>query len=87
MPGRKCFGEVTSGTNCLDYQARRLNIRYKVHSMPPVMTQCTAMHRPHAVRLSCRARALPSPPFPLGAAQGWWKRLRPHVERHGVCGR
>ena len=29
MPGRNTFGEITSGTNCLDYQARRLNIRYK----------------------------------------------------------
>ena len=30
MPGRGDYGEVTSTSNCTDYQARRLNIRYKV---------------------------------------------------------
>ena len=33
MPGRGeggAFGEVTSTSNCTDYQARRLGIRYKV---------------------------------------------------------
>ena len=30
MPGRGGFGEVTSTSNCTDYQARRLNIRYKI---------------------------------------------------------
>jgi len=30
MPGRNDFGEVTSTSNCTDYQARRLNARYKV---------------------------------------------------------
>ena len=30
MPGRGEFGEVTSTSNCTDYQARRLNIRYKL---------------------------------------------------------
>ncbi len=29
MPGRKDYGEVTSTSNCTDYQARNLNIRYK----------------------------------------------------------
>ena len=29
MPGRGEWGEVTSTSNCTDYQARRLNIRYK----------------------------------------------------------
>jgi seryl-tRNA synthetase len=29
MPGRNEFGEITSTSNCTDYQARRLNIRYK----------------------------------------------------------
>ncbi|MDR2397269.1 MAG: serine--tRNA ligase [Spirochaetaceae bacterium] len=29
MPGRGDWGEVTSTSNCTDYQARRLNIRYK----------------------------------------------------------
>ena len=30
MPGRGDFGEVTSTSNCTDYQSRRLNIRYRV---------------------------------------------------------
>ncbi len=30
MPGRGEYGEITSTSNCTDYQARRLNIRYKV---------------------------------------------------------
>ena len=30
MPGRDAWGEVTSTSNCTDYQARRLGIRYKV---------------------------------------------------------
>ncbi len=30
MPGRGEWGEITSTSNCTDYQARRLNIRYKV---------------------------------------------------------
>jgi seryl-tRNA synthetase len=29
MPGRNDYGEVTSTSNCTDYQARNLNIRYK----------------------------------------------------------
>ncbi len=30
MPGRGDYGEVTSTSNCTDYQARRLNARYRV---------------------------------------------------------
>ena len=30
MPGRGGYGEVTSTSNCTDFQARRLNARYKV---------------------------------------------------------
>lgn len=29
FPERKDFGEITSASNCTDYQSRRLNIRYK----------------------------------------------------------
>jgi seryl-tRNA synthetase len=29
MPGRGQWGEITSTSNCTDYQARRLNIRFK----------------------------------------------------------
>jgi len=30
MPGRGEYGEITSTSNCTDYQARRLNIRYRL---------------------------------------------------------
>lgn len=29
MPGLKRYGEISSASNCTDYQARRLNIRFK----------------------------------------------------------
>lgn len=29
MPGRKTYGEISSCSNCTDYQSRRLNIKYK----------------------------------------------------------
>lgn len=29
MPGRGSYGEISSASNCTDYQARRLNIRYR----------------------------------------------------------
>lgn len=29
MPGRESYGEISSASNCTDYQARRLNIRYR----------------------------------------------------------
>ncbi|KNC87189.1 seryl-tRNA synthetase, variant [Sphaeroforma arctica JP610] len=44
MPGRAlssdvvdglAFGEVTSASNCTDFQARRLNIKYKTHDSSP----------------------------------------------------
>ena len=49
MPGRGEFGEVTSTSNCTDYQARRLGIRYRVR-------------RAKRARISCtRSTARPSP--------------------------
>ena len=32
MPGRGSWGEISSTSNCTDYQARRLHIRYRRHS-------------------------------------------------------
>lgn len=32
MPGRKQFGELSSCSNCTDYQSRRLNIKYQSHN-------------------------------------------------------
>lgn len=28
MPGRKIFGEISSASNCTDYQARRLSLYF-----------------------------------------------------------
>lgn len=30
MPGRKLYGELSSCSNCTDYQSRRLNIKYRM---------------------------------------------------------
>ncbi|KAH9937329.1 seryl-tRNA synthetase [Fomitopsis serialis] len=35
MPGRGSWGEISSMSNCTDYQARRLHIRYRPPSPPP----------------------------------------------------
>jgi seryl-tRNA synthetase len=34
MPGRGKWGEITSTSNCTDYQARRLHIRYRTSDEP-----------------------------------------------------
>lgn len=34
MPGLQRYGEISSASNCTDYQARRLNIRYRVAAKP-----------------------------------------------------
>ncbi|KAG0323494.1 seryl-tRNA synthetase [Dissophora globulifera] len=33
MPGRNSWGEISSTSNCTDYQARRLNIRYRTNKI------------------------------------------------------
>ncbi|GAB5365266.1 hypothetical protein AAMO2058_001042800 [Amorphochlora amoebiformis] len=33
MPGRRKYGEISSASNCLDYQSRRLDIRYRPSEM------------------------------------------------------
>lgn len=38
MPGRKTFGEISSCSNCTDYQSRRLNIKYHDKSLNYVHT-------------------------------------------------
>jgi len=35
MPGRSAYGEVTSCSNCTDFQSRRLNIRYRPEPKSP----------------------------------------------------
>jgi seryl-tRNA synthetase len=43
MPGRGSWGEVSSLSNCTDYQARRLHIRYR-----PSQTDLSSPARPSA---------------------------------------
>lgn len=42
MPGRGSWGELTSASNCTDFQARRLNIRHRTPGLP-------AKFQPHDV--------------------------------------
>lgn len=35
MPGRKMFGEISSCSNCTDYQSRRLHIKYASDESSP----------------------------------------------------
>src|SRR5687768_13605222 len=42
MPGRNGWGEISSTSNCTDYQSRRLNIRYRTNrivSRPPTNSE------------------------------------------------
>ncbi|XP_071722737.1 serine--tRNA ligase, chloroplastic/mitochondrial-like [Rutidosis leptorrhynchoides] len=38
MPGLNRYGEISSASNCTDYQSRRLGIRYRPFSEPPSST-------------------------------------------------
>jgi seryl-tRNA synthetase len=55
MPYKEDFGEVTSASNCLDYQSRRLNMRYR-----PSETKNGALAPPQFVHtLNATAIAIP----------------------------
>ena len=47
MPGRGAYGEVTSTSNCTDYQARRLKIRYR----PPATDEGGKKAKPKMVHM------------------------------------
>lgn len=49
MPGRGCYGEVTSASNCTDYQSRRLQIKYL---NPKAKTKASRRSYVHTVCLS-----------------------------------
>jgi len=55
MPGRGTWGEITSLSNCTDYQSRRLHIRYR--PQPPSTTTPTPL--PFAHTLNGTAAAIP----------------------------
>lgn len=56
MPGRGAWGEISSASNCTDYQARRLHIRYRRRSPPPSLTHAPI---PFAHTLNGTAAAIP----------------------------
>ncbi|KAF8841956.1 seryl-tRNA synthetase [Paxillus ammoniavirescens] len=64
MPGRGTWGEISSTSNCTDYQARRLHIRYR-RPAPPLTTHCdspsshTQVTVPFAHTLNGTAAAIP----------------------------
>jgi seryl-tRNA synthetase len=55
MPGRGAWGEISSTSNCTDYQARRLHIRYR----RAVQSQADASGLPFAHTLNGTAAAIP----------------------------
>ncbi|KAF5384869.1 hypothetical protein D9615_001332 [Tricholomella constricta] len=62
MPGRGSWGEVSSLSNCTDYQARRLHIRYRRPIIKPTDAEClspTSTGLPFAHTLNGTAAAIP----------------------------
>ncbi|KAF9502442.1 seryl-tRNA synthetase [Pleurotus eryngii] len=67
MPGRGGWGEISSLSNCTDYQARRLHIRYRPNAdpniskggSPPTTQNDTAPALPFAHTLNGTAAAIP----------------------------
>ena len=56
MPGRGNWGEVTSLSNCTDYQSRRLHIRYRPQG---ASSDSTLTRLPFAHTLNGTAAAIP----------------------------
>ncbi len=72
MPGRNAWGEVTSTSNCTDFQARRLNIRYRpvaVADAPKRNTAFVHTVRPPAAVAIIRYSPAPSSRLPVPCAQ------------------
>ncbi|KAF8641245.1 hypothetical protein AX17_000879 [Amanita inopinata Kibby_2008] len=59
MPGRGSWGEVSSLSNCTDFQARRLHIRYRPQSPIPEESPTTSAALPFAHTLNGTAAAIP----------------------------
>lgn len=60
MPGRGNWGEISSTSNCTDYQSRRLHIRYrKVLPSPDQDTTSKPMAKAYAHTLNGTAVAIP----------------------------
>lgn len=63
MPGRGKWGEISSTSNCTDYQARRLHIRYRRSAPPPFSSPIPSPYQsaglPFAHTLNGTAAAIP----------------------------
>lgn len=64
MPGRGGWGEISSTSNCTDYQARRLHIRYRRPALKPAENAFAAAEQaqtgvPFAHTLNGTAAAVP----------------------------
>ena len=56
MPGRGNWGELSSTSNCTDYQSRRLHIRYRPN---PTVSDVSSTTLPFAHTLNGTAAAIP----------------------------
>jgi len=71
LPGLGRYGEISSASNCTDYQARRLNIRYRratPSGHPPVPTPKSLVHH---------LSVAPPPCVPLWGAADFCRWRRP----------
>jgi seryl-tRNA synthetase len=59
MPGMGRFGEISSASNCTDYQARRLNIRYRPTSGQQASAAAGKAPLRHVHTLNATACAVP----------------------------
>ncbi|KIM34466.1 hypothetical protein M408DRAFT_96439 [Serendipita vermifera MAFF 305830] len=59
MPGRGTWGEISSTSNCLDFQARRLHINYRPNRGPDDATEASHSSLPFAHTLNGTAAAIP----------------------------
>lgn len=57
MPGRNAYGEITSTSNCTDYQARRLKIRYRPEAVDGKKQKPKYCHMLNGTAVAC-SRAL-----------------------------
>ena len=57
MPGRGAYGEITSTSNCTDYQARRLKIRYRPEAADGSKPKPRYVHMLNGTAVAC-SRAL-----------------------------
>jgi seryl-tRNA synthetase len=59
MPGRGGWGEISSTSNCTDYQSRRLHIRYRKSEVDPVPPSSVSGSLAFAHTLNGTAAAVP----------------------------